>query len=102
MAFWLMLEGGPCAGGYHTARAPAPLRATLGPAPKRKCDVLDLPEDEPQLDEEIHLYERTSSHVEGVMCIRPGGCGHIVRYRYVRLLRGQASLFDPDPQEVLP
>ncbi|MGO9960032.1 MAG: hypothetical protein ACLP50_29330 [Solirubrobacteraceae bacterium] len=92
--FWLMLEGGPCAGAYFTARAPGNLKATVGAKGRR--DVLDLPTDEARDDEDIHLYERTSAHSEGILCSRAAGCGHIVGYRYVRPLRGQGALFEHD------
>lgn len=91
--FWLSLDGGPCAGMYFTARAPGNLKAVLGPKGKR--DVLDLPEDEARDEEEIHLYQRLSAQPTGILCGR-GGCGHIVNYSYVRPLRGQCTLFEPD------
>jgi hypothetical protein len=93
--FWLMLDGGPCAGGYKTQRAPGNLKAVRVP-PKGKPDVLDLLDDQARDDEEIYLYERTSAQSEGIVCVRGSGCGHIVLYRYVRPLRGQCTLFTPD------
>ena len=93
MSFWLSLDGGPCAGMYFTARAPGNLKAVR--TPKGKCDVLDLPEDEPTDGEDVYLYERTSAQSSGILCGR-GGCGHIVKYIYVRPIRGQITLFSPD------
>jgi hypothetical protein len=99
--FWLMLDGGPCAGGYRTQRAPANLKAVRVP-PGGKPDVLDLPDDQARDDEEIYLYERASAQSEGIVCVRGSGCGHIVLYRYVRPLRGQLTLLAPDGRATFP
>lgn len=92
--FWLSLDGGPCAGMYFTAAAPANLKAVR--SPRGKLDVLDLPDDQAADDEDVFLYQRDSAQSSGVICARGHGCGHIVSYTYVRALRGQAALFEPE------
>jgi len=50
----LILNDGPCAGTYMCKRAPDYLRAVING--KGEKDVLDLPGDTPEPDEEIYIY----------------------------------------------
>jgi hypothetical protein len=77
--FLLLLDSGPCMGGFEVKRAPRTLRAVRTPA--GKLDVLDLLEDEPSEGEEIFVYTRVDDQV-GHICGR-GRCLQTVAYRYV-------------------
>lgn len=79
--FLLILDSGPCMGGFEVKRAPRTLRAVRTPA--GKLDVLDLLEDEPSADEDIFVYTRVDGQV-GHLCMGGrGGCLQTVAYRYV-------------------
>ena len=90
----LMLDNGPCMGSYDVTRAPKTLRAVRSSTGQR--DVLNLPEDAPAADEDVHVYTR-DDRAAGHLCTRGRGCYTTLSYRYVGALdktTGEITLVD--------
>ena len=90
--FVIQFVNGPaCGTTLDLKRAPLLLRVVIGP---KGVDALDQLDDEPQADEQIHVYRLVGNVGRGIACSRGrrgGGCMSYLVARYV--------LHDPQPTD---